>query len=326
MNILCYGAGPLGCLYAARLQEAGFDVSILARGRHLTSLRAQGIILEDGATGRRRTTRVRVVEALAPSDPYDLVLVMMAGHHLHAVLPHLAANSRTPNLLFMFNNATGPAMMVDALGADRVLLGFPGAAGYRKGDLIRYMIVSRSEQPTTVGEVTGEFTSRLEEIAGAFETAGFPAALCRNMDAWLKTHAAEIVPTAGALYMAGGRISQLAASRRAIDLMIRAIRENYAALRARGIPITPRKHSVFRWLPASLLRGIIRQQLRGEMAELKIGHARAAAAEMKHLADALRGHLEEAGSMPAMDELYEQIVEAVQSSQAAASQRAPNRQ
>jgi 2-dehydropantoate 2-reductase len=312
VNILCYGAGPIGSLYAARLQEAGFDVSILARGRHLSTLREQGIVLENGATGQRSITPVRVVEALAPSDSYDLVLVMMARHHLPPILLHLAANIRTPNVLFMCNNAAGPATMVGALGSDRVLLGFPGAAGYRKGHLIRYVIVPRSEQPTTVGELTGVSTSRLRELANAFEAAGFPAAVCPNMDAWLKTHAAEIAPTAGALYMVGGRTSQLAASRRALDLMIRAIRENYTTLRARGIPITPRNHSVFRWLPASLLRGIIRRQLRSDLAELKVGHARSAIVEMKLLADALRGHAEGTGSTPAMDELYKHIVEADQ--------------
>jgi len=34
-RILVYGAGPLGSLFAARLQEGGNDVSILARRKRL---------------------------------------------------------------------------------------------------------------------------------------------------------------------------------------------------------------------------------------------------------------------------------------------------
>ncbi|MEV3950585.1 2-dehydropantoate 2-reductase N-terminal domain-containing protein [Streptomyces halstedii] len=33
MKLLVYGAGVLGSLFAARLHEAGHDVSLLARGR-----------------------------------------------------------------------------------------------------------------------------------------------------------------------------------------------------------------------------------------------------------------------------------------------------
>ncbi|NNG17840.1 MAG: ketopantoate reductase family protein [Gemmatimonadales bacterium] len=312
MNILCYGAGSLGSLYAAQLQEAGHEVTVLTRGRRLADLREHGIRLEDGATGRQSTTHVGVVETLEPSDAYDLVLVVMAKHHLTAVLPHLASNRGTPNILFMCNNAAGPAVMVDALGPERVLLGFPGAAGYPTGDVIRYVIVSRREQPTTVGEVHHPrgITPRLRRIRSTLEEAGFPAAICPNMDAWLKTHAAEIVPTAGALYREEDELSRLAASNHSIDLMIQAIRENYRVLLARRISITPRNHSVFRWLPRALLRGIIRRQLQSELTEIKIGHVKSAATEMKLLADELRGHAGDTRDTPAMDELYAHIVEA----------------
>jgi 2-dehydropantoate 2-reductase len=51
MNILVYGAGVIGSVYAARLQEAGYNVSLLARGQRAASLRTQGILLEDASTG-----------------------------------------------------------------------------------------------------------------------------------------------------------------------------------------------------------------------------------------------------------------------------------
>ena len=46
-------------------------------------------------------------------------------------------------------------------------------------------------------------SERIKAIADAFRVAGFPVSICANMDAWLKTHVAEIGPTAYALYMAG---------------------------------------------------------------------------------------------------------------------------
>jgi 2-polyprenyl-6-methoxyphenol hydroxylase-like FAD-dependent oxidoreductase len=76
-KILVYGAGPLGSLFAARLQQGGNDVSILARGGRLANLREYGIVLRDVQTKEQTVTRVNVVETLAPEDAYDLVLVIM---------------------------------------------------------------------------------------------------------------------------------------------------------------------------------------------------------------------------------------------------------
>ena len=48
MKILVYGAGNLGSLYAAKLKDAGHDVTILARGKRLHCIREHGILLRVG--------------------------------------------------------------------------------------------------------------------------------------------------------------------------------------------------------------------------------------------------------------------------------------
>ena len=121
MKTLVYGAGVLGSFYAARLQEAGHDVSLLARGQRLADLKAHGVVLREAGTDKQTTTRVGVVEQLAPQDAYDLVVVIVRKDQLASVLPSLAANGHTPNVLFMLNNAAGPAELVAALGEERVL-------------------------------------------------------------------------------------------------------------------------------------------------------------------------------------------------------------
>lgn len=59
-TILVYGAGPLGSLFAARLQRGGNDVSILSRGQCLAELREHGIVLIDVQTQTQTVTRVEV--------------------------------------------------------------------------------------------------------------------------------------------------------------------------------------------------------------------------------------------------------------------------
>jgi 2-dehydropantoate 2-reductase len=309
MRILVYGAGPLGSLYAVKLKQAGNDVSILARGKRLAAIRENGISLKDGATGARETVDIDAVEALGPDDSYDLIMVIMAKHHLGEVLPVLAANSASPLFLFMCNNAAGPGMMTEALGSERVLLGFAGAAGFHKDGILEYVVVSRREQPTTIGELDGRSTERLKKIRDMLEGAGFPAAISSNMDAWLKTHVAEVAPTAAALYMAGGDLQKMAGSDRILELMVRAIRENYALLKSAGIPIMPGSHAMFKWIPLSMLKGIMRKMLQDDTMEYKIGHAMASGLEWRLLTEELRALAKSEIRTPAMDELYGYLVE-----------------
>jgi 2-dehydropantoate 2-reductase len=307
MKILFYGAGVLGSLYAARLQEAGQDVSILARGQRLADIREHGIVLEDGDTGRRTTIRVNVVEHLAPDDAYDLVVVLMRKNQVSAILPTLAANRHTPSVLFMGNNAAGPDEMVEALGRERVLLGFARVGGYREGHVIITKVASSG--PTTIGELDGRSTSRLRQIAEAFKAAGFSVVISPHMDAWLKTHFVEVGPVAHALYLAGGDNYRLARTRDGLVLTVRTIREGYRVLRALGVPITPANHKIFNWIPEPILVALMRRLFNTKTAEIEIaGHANAARDEFKHLADEFR-ILTRTTSVPtpAMDRLYTYI-------------------
>jgi len=287
MRILVYGTGPLGSLFAARLQAAGHDVSILARGQRLADLREYGIVLEDALTGERTTTRVNVVEELAPDNAYDLIIVLMRKNQVTAILPVLAANQHTPNVLFMGNNAAGPDEYISALGRERVLMGFGGAGGMRAGHVMRYIAEARGRKATvTLGELDGRITPRLTEIASVFESAGFQAVLSPNIDAWLKSHAAVISPIALALYMVGGDNYRLARTRDAVVLGIRALRESFRVLHALDIPITPPALRMYDWIPEPILVPLVQRLFNTRSAEIAVaGHASAARDEMKQIAD-----------------------------------------
>jgi len=309
MKILFYGVGPLGSLYAARLQGSGQDVSVLARGQRLADLREHGIVLEDAASGNRTTTRVNIVARLDPKDTYDLVVVLMRKNKISTILPAIAENQNTPNILFMCNNVSGPDEMVNSLGSERVLLGFAGAGGYFKDYVVHYEIVSGRQQPTMFGELDRRTTSRVKEVADVFNKAGFPVAITSNMDAWLKTHAAEILPTGGAFYMAGIDNYRLARTRDSLVLMIRAIREAYKVLKALDIPITPSNHKIFNLIPEPLLVAIMRRMLSTKTAEtVMVGHAKSAQDEVKQMADDFTMLARKTSvPTPAMDRLFKHI-------------------
>ena len=309
MKILILGAGVLGSVYSARLQESGQQVSILARGKRLDDIRKHGVVLEHALKGDRTTTVVNIVDCLTPQDAYDLIVVLVRKNQVSAVLPVLAANKRIPNILFMVNNPSGYAQWVRAVGRERLLLGFAGAGGAREGHVIRYVISPRLLQPTTFGELDGRKTLRLKEIVKAFKSAGFPVATSHNMDAWQKTHIALVLPLTSAIYMAGGDNYRLAHMPEVGRLMVRAIREGFRVLRALRVPVTPRKLRFWELAPEPLLIALLLRSAKTKLFETVVTrHANAAREEMKQLSDEFRALARStAVATPASDRLYSYI-------------------
>jgi 2-dehydropantoate 2-reductase len=308
MRILVYGAGVQGSLYAARLHEHGYDVSLLARGQRLVDLRAHGVILQDVATGRRTTTPVPVVERLEPADVYDLAIVPVRREQVGAILPALAAAGRIPTILFMHNHAGGADDLVAAVGRERVLLGFPGASGRRQGPVIEYILIP--QQPTTLGELDGRATPRVAAIATALRGAGFRVAISRDMDAWLKAHAVLVTAVSGTLSLADGDNERLARTPELVALFAAGVREGFGALRTLGLPPPPTSlRAIFGWLPNRITIAYWRRLFGSSRGEAYFAwHARTAWEEGTALGSEVRELVRQSGrATPAFDQLCASI-------------------
>jgi 2-dehydropantoate 2-reductase len=307
MKVLIVGAGVIGSFNAARLAEAGKDVTLLARGRRLADLREHGVVLEDFRTGRRTTTQVPLVDGLSPLDAYDLAVVIMRRNQIASILPTLAQNHCIASVLFLGNNAAGPQDLIEALGRERVLLGLGNAGGVRQGHVVRYICPRWMVMP--FGELDGARTPRAEAIARLFRSAGFSVHIAKNIDAYLKTHAAGVPPLAGATYLSGGQVRQLAHTPEALKLYVQAFREALRALRALHIPIEPSATRLVEWLPEPALMFLLRHFLDSRLAAIGAQpHLDAAVDEMKELADEMRVILRKSGlPFPASDVLFAQV-------------------
>lgn len=310
MKILVCGSGPLGSLFAARLPRGGHDVTLLARGQRLEQLRQWGIVLHDVQTDEWETVRsVTFTDRLAPDDAYDLALVVMRKNQALELLPALAANQQIPHVLFMMNNAAGPAALVEALGYERVLLGFPTSAGYRD-EYVMHVLAGRpgAEYTLPIGEVDGHISARTEMVAAALgQMPGFTVAIRTDMDTWLKYHVALLMPSlAAAFYAAGMDRTRLLATPDALLLGVRALREGFAVLEALGYPVTPSALRPFKWLPEPVIIPLLRRRLSHPLMEVAIAsHARAGRDEITLLVDEFRDLARQTGVVtPAIDRLY----------------------
>ncbi len=89
MPSLCvFGAGAIGGLLAARLEQAGMPVAIVARGPHRAAIAAEGLRLR--AAGETIATRPLVVDDPASLGPQDYLFITLKAHSLEPALGQLA--------------------------------------------------------------------------------------------------------------------------------------------------------------------------------------------------------------------------------------------
>jgi 2-dehydropantoate 2-reductase len=310
-RILFFGAGVIGSIYALKLIRAGHDVTVLARGKRLQELSAQGIILENIDTGKKEQCPVRLIAQLDPEDVYDWIIVTVKKNQVRDILPVLEKN-KSKAIIFMVNNPSGFDEWAEAVGGKRLLAGFCASGGFLADGSVKYLTMRSIEnllQSTTFGEISGTITPRLRNIVTVFRQAGFRTVHCNNMDAWLKTHIAMVSPIANAIYACGNSNYELAKSAGTVRKMVVAIREGLVVVRALGYPVTPIKLNALRLMPVPVLTVIFRWILNTEFADTYIAkHANAARDEMKQLADEFLVLRNRTGiQTPAIEEFYKSI-------------------
>ncbi len=230
---------------------------------------------------------VAVTSKLEPGSAYDLALVMVRADQVEALLPQLTADREVKVVMFMHNRAAGSSLLARAVGSERLLLGFPGAGGWRDGNAVHYRLIA--EQPTTLGEPDGSRSQRLRHIGQLFEHAGFKVAFSRHMADWLKTHALFVTAMAGAIYRAEGSATSLSKRRADVRTLVHGVRQGFRAMSAAGVVIEPGKLALLFALPAVIPELYWRRYLARPAAEVIFArHARAAPGEMWALVNELR--------------------------------------
>jgi 2-dehydropantoate 2-reductase len=290
MKTLIYGAGPIGRWLAFRLQQAGQDVTLLARNQTYRSLERNGIEIVDGLTNEWVVARVKLVDRLDPEDRYDLVVVAMQKASRAAACPVLAQNEHLKNILFLGNDVAGTRRYLDHLPEDKVLLGFPGVGGGWDGaDLV---IMDREKLNAHrgeifVGELDGTTRERTLEIKKLFEAADIRVSVEKDMDGWLKYHFAFMAPTAGVIFMKGGDLRAVAADKKAIHQYCRACREAGDVLREIGYrKRQPPVFNLYYWLPRWMEPVVFSKLFGSRSAEIRFGlHARTVGPELLELAE-----------------------------------------
>ena len=100
MKILIYGAGVIGSIYAVLMSKAGYDVTVLARGKRLADLSNNGFRYYKN--DKVETANIAVINKLEDDDKYDYIFLPVRTEQLKQALHELKSN-KSPNIVTMVN-------------------------------------------------------------------------------------------------------------------------------------------------------------------------------------------------------------------------------
>ncbi len=232
MRILVYGAGVIGSTLAANLSKAKKDVTVLARGKWAQQIRDNGLVIDRQYSPFTLKAKVNVIEKLAEDDVYDVIFVVMRYTQLDSVIDVLK-NNPSKNIIFVGNNLR-PKAFSQRLTGRYVMFGFYLAGGHREED----RVCSIDMKKMSIGNLK-ESVSNETLVKEIFGDTDIKTAYYTNMEDYLLTHAAFVIPPSFACYHTNGDLKQLVFNKHYLNRIVEANLEAYRAIEKAGHSILP---------------------------------------------------------------------------------------
>lgn len=288
MKVLIYGAGVIGGQLCHALCACGNDVTVIARGAWAEILRTDGLRIRHYIQRKETTDHPRVLGA-PDAEHYDIVFAVMQYRQMERILPDLA-RVNSPVVVLTGNNLSASEMEARILENSptpkTVLFGFGSTAGTRENS--RLTTVHTGDGRLTVGKAHEEPPETVKAtLQQAFSGSRLSVVYCDNMDAWLKYHAAFILPVVYLCYKTGCDLKE--STREERKLLFDAVGDAYHLLMALGYPVRPvgDEKSLEPGLANAMVRLVIYWMSRTRLGALcTTEHCRHAPGEMEDLDEA----------------------------------------
>ncbi|MDR0415099.1 MAG: hypothetical protein LBH84_06755, partial [Prevotellaceae bacterium] len=147
-----------------------------------------------------------------------------------------------------------------AIVGNRLIPGFPGAGGNIDTDILDGQF-SKKVQGSIFGEINGERTERIEQLARVFESAHLPYMISENIRAFHLSHAA-FAAAIKHFYTPTGMMDTKTAKRgEVLRKVASGIKQNVHLLHLAGIPVLDPKLKAAGKLPEWVIAAVFRMML-----------------------------------------------------------------
>jgi 2-dehydropantoate 2-reductase len=267
MKIVMVGSGGVGGYYGARLQQAGHEVTFVARGAHAEAMRRAGLRIRSELGDLQ--LRVQVVEDPGQAGAADLAVVAVKLWDTEeaargvARIPGAAAVS-------LQNGVDKDDVLAAAVGRERVLGGIThiGAVIAEPGTIAH----TGKLQRVTLGELDGSRSARLQAAAAAFRSAGVEAVESDDIRRVTWEKFVFLTALSGMTALTRKPIGEVRAHPATRSMLLDALREAVSVARAEGARLddafAQKQLEMIDNLPPAMLSSMAQDLLRGRRLEL----------------------------------------------------------
>lgn len=236
MKIAMMGAGGVGGFFGGRLAHAGYDVSFIARGKHLEAMRRHGLLIENEPQGDIRIPRVRATDHPSSLGPVDLVILSVklwdTEDAARAIAPIVGPDT---GVLSLQNGVIKDDILRAAFGPERVM----GGVGYVATHISRPGVIHQvgTMQRIVLGEYDGRKSQRAAFLHEALLKAGVKAELSDDVRRAIWEKYVFLVALSGTTTATRMPLGPIRDNPRSRAFLLEMMREVVAVGRAMGVAL-----------------------------------------------------------------------------------------
>jgi len=173
MKIAVMGTGGMGGYYGALLARQGEEVSLVARGAHLETIRKNGLTIKS-IHGDFISNPVKATDNPAEIGPVDLVLFCVKTYDTddaaQAIKPMIRKEPADTAVLSLQNGIDAVERIGKVVGSEHMIAGATWISAAMEGPGIIKQV--SDFRRVVLGELDGKITPRLRAISDAFQRTG----------------------------------------------------------------------------------------------------------------------------------------------------------